>query len=286
MMQIINSFNLWKFEFILLVSFWGKNWKMKNSTLYAPRTQSVSFSASASFGAERSEAAKTRTRGNVTLCVRGSIYYFFVRRPQNEFSRPVWKSWNSKCITLFYIVYFAASIRAAKIHFAAWGQKKKTWNFKKILTHPVIAQKLLLSNPKNNLPISKVPERLGRRIRGRDDRVKGIILGCDVAVDLGVLIPGVGAPRRRQQYRDELRLGQKGVGAPRNKFTVEVRRGLFEEVARALVLRRREETHVPANKRGWWISRDRGCGRKKGRCVFARGAYINQRYEGREGDCM
>ena len=69
--------------------------------------------------------AKTRTRENVTLCVRGSIYYFFVRRPENKFSRPVWKSWNSKYITLFYIVYFAASIRAAKIHFAAWGQKSQ-----------------------------------------------------------------------------------------------------------------------------------------------------------------
>ena len=79
---------------------------------YAPRTQVY-----------HSRRHATRTRGNVTLCVRGSMYYFFVGRPQNEFSRPVWKSWNSKFITLFYIVYFAVSIRAVKIHFAAWGQK-------------------------------------------------------------------------------------------------------------------------------------------------------------------
>ena len=103
---------------------WGR-YPLEEIVHYAPRTQSVSFSASASFGTERSEAAKTRTWGNVTLCVRDSIYYFFVRRPQNEFSRPVWKSWNSKFIILFYIVYFAASLRAAKIHFAAWGQKNK-----------------------------------------------------------------------------------------------------------------------------------------------------------------
>ena len=55
---------------------------------YAPRTQNVSFSASVSFGAEHSEAAKTRTRGNVTLCVRGSIYYFLSEGRKMNFRVP------------------------------------------------------------------------------------------------------------------------------------------------------------------------------------------------------
>ena len=49
------------------------------------------------------------------------IYYFFVESPQNEFSRPTWKSRNTKYITLPYIEYSAASMRAAKSHFAASG---------------------------------------------------------------------------------------------------------------------------------------------------------------------
>ena len=60
-----------------------------------------------------------------TICVRVSTYYFFVRRPQNEFPRPIWKSRNPKCITLLYIGYFAASIRAAKSHFCPPAGKRQ-----------------------------------------------------------------------------------------------------------------------------------------------------------------
>ena len=48
-----------------------------------------------------SEAAKGRTRRDVTDCVRGSIYNFFVRRPQNEYF--------AACIEgTKYEMYFAA----------------------------------------------------------------------------------------------------------------------------------------------------------------------------------
>ena len=40
------------------------------------------------FGSERSEAAKGRTRGNVTACVRGSIYNFFFEGRKMSFCGP------------------------------------------------------------------------------------------------------------------------------------------------------------------------------------------------------
>lgn len=75
--------------------------------------------------------------------------------------------------------------------------------------------------------------------------MKGVIVGHRVPVYSRVLVPRVRAPRRREQYGDQFRFRQKRVCPPGYQFPVEVRGRFFEQVTRALVLRRREEAHVP-----------------------------------------
>ena len=69
----------------------------KNSTLYTKDAKCIILAECDL----RSEAAKGDTRRDVTDCVRGSIYNFFVRRPQNEYF--------AACIeSTKYEMYFAA----------------------------------------------------------------------------------------------------------------------------------------------------------------------------------
>ena len=91
--------------------------------IYTTTDAICNIPSSATFGGFAPLGPKGRTRQEWYILRPWCIMYYFVRRPQNEFPRPIWKSRNPKCITLLYIEYFAASIRAAKSQFAAWGQQ-------------------------------------------------------------------------------------------------------------------------------------------------------------------
>ena len=62
---------------------------------YSPRTQNVSFSASASFGTERSEVAKTRTRG-MSHYASVVAYTIFL---ESKYTK-ILKIWNRKTLFL------------------------------------------------------------------------------------------------------------------------------------------------------------------------------------------
>ena len=66
-----------------------------------------------------------RLREKYILCVRGSIYYFTVRSPQNEFSRPIWKSRNTILNVLHCLTFSILQSLYGMQKFILLHEKKK-----------------------------------------------------------------------------------------------------------------------------------------------------------------